>query len=328
MRVAAPLLACLFAAAIAGSLPARADDAAIAEQTVDAMNKVWGKHAGLRANHAKGVVLQGTFTASATAATYSKAELFGGKPIPVTARFSDSTGVPILPDGSPNANPHGLAVRFHQPTAGDTDIVLNSLKFFPVATGAEFRDFLLAAGASPPTAPKPTKLDSFLAAHPTVSQALGALATPTSFSHETYNGVNAFIFTNAAGKKQYFRYAAVPVDGVKHMSEAEGLKQKPNFLLDELKHRIAKGPIQFHLMAQLPEKGDPLTAANQPWPASRKLIDMGTLSLTSIDPDSPTAEKALLFLPGNLTDGIEASADPLIDARNQAYAVSFARRSQ
>jgi catalase len=36
----------------------------------------------------------------------------------------------------------------------------------------------------------------------------------------------------------------------------------------------------------------------------------------------------LLFLPSNLTDGIEVSDDPLIDARNQAYAVSFGRRSQ
>jgi catalase len=38
------------------------------------------------------------------------------------------------------------------------------------------------------------------------------------------------------------------------------------------------------------------------------------------------AQKKLLFLPGQLTDGIEQSDDPLIDIRNAAYAVSFARR--
>jgi catalase len=35
----------------------------------------------------------------------------------------------------------------------------------------------------------------------------------------------------------------------------------------------------------------------------------------------------LFFLPGQLTDGIEQSDDPLIDVRNAAYAVSFSRRN-
>jgi len=39
-------------------------------------------------------------------------------------------------------------------------------------------------------------------------------------------------------------------------------------------------------------------------------------------------EKKLLFLPGELTDGIEESNDPLIDVRNGAYALSFSRRNQ
>ena len=39
------------------------------------------------------------------------------------------------------------------------------------------------------------------------------------------------------------------------------------------------------------------------------------------------AEKKLLFLPGQLTDGIEESDDPLIDIRNGAYALSFSRRN-
>ena len=44
--------------------------------------------------------------------------------------------------------------------------------------------------------------------------------------------------------------------------------------------------------------------------------------------DSASAEKELLFMPNALTDGIEVSDDPLIDARVQAYAVSFSRRTQ
>jgi catalase len=41
--------------------------------------------------------------------------------------------------------------------------------------------------------------------------------------------------------------------------------------------------------------------------------------------DSDTAQKALLFLPGNVTDGIEPSDDPIIDV-NGSYAISFSRR--
>jgi hypothetical protein len=53
-----------------------------------------------RAAHAKGVVAEGTFMATPDAARLSKAVIFNGSPILVTVRFSDSTGIPNLPDGS------------------------------------------------------------------------------------------------------------------------------------------------------------------------------------------------------------------------------------
>jgi catalase len=43
--------------------------------------------------------------------------------------------------------------------------------------------------------------------------------------------------------------------------------------------------------------------------------------------NSEEAQKKLLFLPGQLTDGIEQSDDPMVDVRNGAYAISFSRRS-
>ncbi|MGH6817214.1 MAG: hypothetical protein ACREC1_00400, partial [Methylovirgula sp.] len=56
--------------------------------------KVYGVHPGFRANHAKGIVAEGTFKASADAATLSKAAIFDGATVPVTVRFSDSGGLP------------------------------------------------------------------------------------------------------------------------------------------------------------------------------------------------------------------------------------------
>jgi catalase len=46
----------------------RAEDQPIEQQLVDAMNKVWGDQPGFRANHAKGIVVEGNFKASAEAA--------------------------------------------------------------------------------------------------------------------------------------------------------------------------------------------------------------------------------------------------------------------
>jgi hypothetical protein len=89
--------------------------------------------------------------------------------VPVTVRFSDSTGLPALPDGSPPANPHGMSIKFHA-NGTEVDVVTNSLPFFPVATGEDFLALLQALSVSGPDAPKPTKADEFIAAHPTVKQ--------------------------------------------------------------------------------------------------------------------------------------------------------------
>jgi catalase len=64
-----------------------------------------------------------------------------------------------------------------------------------------------------------------------------------------------------------------------------------------------------------------------PWLDSREVIDLGTLTLDKVVPDSDAAQQKLLFLPGRLTVGIEPSDDPLIAARDGAYAVSFGRRT-
>jgi catalase len=290
-------------------------------------HKVFGVHPGFRANHAKGIVAEGHFTGAPEALGLSRAVLFSDNPIPVTVRFSDSTGIPNIPDGSVNAKPHGIAIKYHLPNGSDTDMVINSFKFFPVATGEDFRDLLLALAASPPDAPKPTKFDQFAASHPSVPAAFGALATPDSFADEEYYGVNAFVFVNKAGARQAVRYQLVP-EHLVHLSASDAATQPPNFLMDELPDRLKHGPITFHLKAQLAAAGDSTKDPSVAWPDDRKVAELGVLTVDKVVPDSAEAEKKLLFLPGQLTDGIEESDDPLIDIRDGAYAVSFSRRNQ
>ena len=65
------------------------------------------------------------------------------------------------------------------------DIVTNSLKFFPVATGEEFLGLLQAVAASGPDAAKPTPVERFVADHPTVPRAFASTTTPVSYARET-----------------------------------------------------------------------------------------------------------------------------------------------
>jgi len=304
-----------------------AEDAPVETQLIDTMNKIFGVHAGMRANHTKGIVAEGHFKASPEAAALSKAVIFNGSTIPVTVRFSDSSGVPAMPDGNAGANPHGLAIKYHLPDGSETDMVINALHFFPVATGEEFLSLLQAIAASPKDAPKPTKLDEFIAAHPNVPKALATAQTPDSFADEIYYSVDAFIFVNKDGVKQAVRYQAVP-EKIVHLDAAAAAKEAPDFLMDDLPKRLAQGPVTFHLKAQLAAPGDPTNDATKPWPDDRKLVDLGVLTIEKAAENSLEAQKQLLFLPGQVIDGIEVSDDPLIGTRDGAYAVSFSRRSQ
>jgi len=315
------------ASVLLASATATADNLPVTTQVVDLANKLNGVHPGFRAFHAKGVVVEGSFKASSEAARLSRSPLFSGRTIPVTVRFSDGNGMPNVADGSPAANPHGMAIKYHLPGGADTDMVTNSLKFFPVGTGEDFRDLLLAIIASPPSAPKPTKLEQFFAGHPNAPKAFGTAATPDSYADEEYHGINAFIFVSKSGQRQAVRYLIVPEKAV-HLTPEEAAKQPPDFLSDELTRRIARKPAVFHLKAQLAEPGDQTQDGSQPWPDDRKVVELGVLTLNKVAANSLEEEKKLLFLPTSLTAGIELSDDPLPSVRAAAYAVSFGRRSQ
>jgi len=305
---------------------AAADSPPLPTQIVDLANKVDGVHPGYRAFHAKGVVVEGTFKASSEAARLSRATLFNGTTIQVTSRFSDGSGMPTVPDGSP-AMPRGIAIKYHLPGGADTDMVTNSFKFFPVGTGEDFRDLLQAIVASPADAPHPSKLEQFFGTHPNAPKAIGSLPIPDSFADEEYHGIDAFIFVNKSGQRQAVRYVIAPEKMV-HITPEEAAKLPANYLFDDLAKRLAQKPLTFHLKAILAKPGDQTKDASQPWPEDRRLVDLGVLTITKIVPNSAQVEKKLLFLPTNLTPGIELSDDPLPSVRAAAYGVSFGRRSQ
>ena len=328
LTATAALILTMSMATYVASQEAPATQKSLAEQLVDAFNAVFGVHPGIRANHAKGVVLEGTFMPSASAASLTKAAHLQKRktPIPVTVRFSAGSGVPTVPDT--NEMPRGMAVKFALPDGTKTDLVILSFNGFPVATGEEFRDFLLAIAASGPDAPKPNEFEKFLGAHP-AAKAFVETPKPPPVSYATlpYFGINAFKFTNAKGVATHVRYQLQPVAGAQYLSKEQVSTMGPDYLTGEIRNRVGRGPVKFNLLAQVAEQGDKIEDPTVVWPDTRKKVELGTLTITKAVADSQAAEKKLLFVPGALVPGIEA-ADPMIAARSAAYIVSLSRRAQ
>jgi catalase len=302
------------------------DNAELAKQAADLFLQAFGNHPGFRLAHAKGIMCEGTFEPATTAAELSRAAHFS-QSVPVMVRFSDATGVPQIPDGDPNSNPKGMAIRFKLPGGGIADIVANGQNGFPAGTPADFVGFLGSFLATHPDSPKPTPFEQFLATHPNTTRFLSTPnPQPASFATYSYFGNNCFVFVNARGQRQPTRYQIVPLAGEQHLDSTVVATKPPDFLLEELRIRITKAPVEFRLQVQIPNATDPTSDATIVWPDDRKKVVLGTIRLTSVDPNSAGTEKGMIYDPTHLTDGIELSDDPLPAFRAQVYSISFARR--
>lgn len=314
----------------AGATCAGAEDAPLGVRLVDQMNVLYGgKHPGVRSNHAKGAVFEGTFTPAAGADALSAAAFLKGAPTPLVIRFSNAGGVPGAPDtDASTSGVRGMAIKFRLADGGEQDIVCISSNGFPVATGEDFLALLQAIGASGPNAPKPSPVEKFLSTHPA---AAAFVTTPrpvaVSYGTQPFFGVNAFKFTNAQGTSKFGRYRIVPVSGPAYVSDEEAAKRPPNALADNLRAAVEKAPVKFRLVVQVADAGDPTTDATKVWPDSRPTVELGEIAVVKAL-DTAKVENGLLFLPTNVVRGIDPSDDPLINTRAEAYAESFSRRSQ
>jgi catalase len=299
---------------------------ALAEQLLAALDAIFGMHLGFRPVHAKGLMGSGTFTPAPEAVKLTRAPHANKPSTPVTVRYSDSTGVPTIPDNDPQrSGPRGFAVRFHLGDHAHTDIVAHSTNGFPVRTGEEFLEFLRAAAAS--GAGKPEALGAFLAAHPGAKRFVeAAKPIPTSFAREAFFAVTAFRFTNSAGVSRHGRFRIRPEAGTEHLTDEEAARKPANFLFDEIGPRLAQAPIRLGIFVQMAEPGDDVANASVTWPDNRVEIPFGTLTLTARVDDQEPERRGIIFDPVPRVDGIDSSGDPLTEVRSDIYLLSGRRR--
>ena len=310
-------------------LPADEKLIALSQDLLKQFDAIFGLHPGFRPAHARGVMLTGTFTPAPDASTLTRAPHIVRDSTPVTARFSSSTGLPQIPDTDPNANPRGLAIRFHLAEHVHTDIVSHSTDGFPTKTGQEFLEFLRAAASSDPTKPSPTPIEKFLAAHPkALAFAQTPKPSPSSFARESYFGVTAMRFTNAEGVSRYGRYRIIPDAGIEHLDDTTVKTKDANYLFEELAKRITRDPIGFQIFVQVADAGDIVDDATVHWPEERPLVNLGRMTLTAPVAENAREEKRIIFDPIPRVDGIDPSDDPLLELRAAIYLLSGRRRRQ
>jgi catalase len=295
-------------------------------QTLDDLNG--GEHPGYRPAHAKGVLTAGDFAPTPDAAALSSAPHFHAASTPVVVRFSDFAGVPMVPDNDPNgASPRGCAIRFQLGDHVHTDIVAHSANGFPVRTAAEFVEFLKALHASGPDAPHPNPIEQYLGGHP---KALAFVQMPkpipTSFARESYFSVTAYKFIDEAGAARHVRYRILPDADNEYLDAEAAASKGHNFLMEELAHRLAGGPVKMSLWAQLANEGDVVDDATVQWPEERTRVLLGIVTLTEVLPEDDAEGRRIIFDPIPRVEGIEPSADPLLEPRADAYVMSGKRR--
>jgi catalase len=303
----------------------------VAEDLVEAFDSVsGGPHPGARAAHAKGVVCDGTFTATAEAAELTRAAHMQGDPVPATVRFSNGNGNPATHDGRRDGR--GMAVKLYLPDGSRTDLVCITLPSFFARIPEDLLEFTRVRAPDPATGEVDLeKVGNYLAAHPEALPAVQAAigqGPPASYAQCTYNSLHAFALVDSAGRRRFVRYRWVPEEGEAELDDAEALARPPDYLIQEMGERLARQLVVFHLVLRLADPGDDVNDPTVAWPeGEREEIRAGRLEVTALCDTRERDGDVLVFDPSRVPDGIELSDDPILHARPPAYSVSVARRT-
>jgi catalase len=303
-----------------------ADD--LATRVVDSLSRNSRGTHDHRAAHAKGFCVSGLFTGTQEAAGLTRAAHFRGNPVAVTVRFSNGSG--SLESADHRVDGRGMAVKFHLPGGEATDVVSISQRVFFVRAPEDFLELSEARRPDPETGrPDPNAIGDFLIRHPEAEPALTEVVStlpPASLATTVYNAIHAFRWLDDAGGSRWIRYHWVPDAGVATIDREKAKQLGADYLRAELTERLTHEPIAFTLQVTIAAEGDDPDDPTLEWPSDRSRVTAGRLELTAISADQDAECERQVFDPMRLTDGIEPSADRILNFRPLAYDVSIRRR--
>lgn len=283
---------------------------------------------GYRRAHGKGMCFAGTFKSSGAAAALSSARVFAQGEVPALGRFSLGSGDPHAADSSTATV--GMALMLTTADHAQWRMKMNNIPYFPTRDAQGFLAMRAATAPDPATGkPDPARLAAFLQEYPEAAKDLQRRATapqPASFAGVEYNAVNAFILINAQGERQAVRWRMRPHAAFSALSTQQREQVGHDFMFAELGQRVAEAPLYWDLLLQLAEPGDPVDDPSQPWPAERKDVVAGTLTLTQVFDQRSGECRDINFDPTLVPPGIALSNDPVLAARAGIYAQSYNAR--
>ncbi len=300
------------------------------ERTLANMQQNIGFVPGFRRAHGRGVALRGHFTATAEAAALTTAEHMQGDEIPVSARMSNGSGSPYADDRSSVkvGATLGLAVRFALPSGDTAEWAALNIKDFPARVPEDFEKVAGAQKKDRMGKPSPLRLAFFIATHRhCLPGLLAILKVPTSKSFATnrFNGLHAYHLVDADGTRRAFRYRWIPHAQPAGITPEEDKLLPPQYLVSEIKLRVAQAPVVWDLVFQMAEPGDPTHDMTQHWPEERPQVTAGRLVLDRVHEDQGLIDRSM-FDPTKQPPGIELSDDPVLHFRSESYIESQKRR--
>ncbi|PYE34627.1 catalase [Idiomarina fontislapidosi] len=311
--------------AVAQQAITQAPTSATANDFIEVFQQLSGEHPGIRKGHAKGVCAAGTFQPSATAQARFDTPLFS-EDTAITVRFS-------MGGGNPNANeaanaPRGMAVLFDLPNSNQHKIAGLTTPMFAGKNPEQFLGLLRINYAIAQGEATAADRETYFKNNPEAAHQgewLQNHQPAAEYTSANYFGIHTFYTTLTNGELQAFRWTLVPQAGEVLLTEQEQQKLPHSFLAKRLSDRISQGAVTYEWHWHLAESGDPLNDPSQVWPKDRETVNVGTLTLAEAGGEACTP---INFDPNQVTDGISASQDPVLQIRSPAYAISFGKRLQ
>ena len=228
----------------------------------------------------------------------------------------------------------GFAVKFYT-KAGIFDLVGNHIPVFFIHDAIKFPDTIAALSPSPVNnLPDPERFWGFVAQNPEALHMVVWLysdwGTVKSFRHINGHSVSTFVWKNLAGKRRLVKYHWLTMQGERCISRQEAAKlaaSNPDVAGQELYQALAQGEsTRYQLCVQLMEPEEAAALPYDPlddtklWDVQQyPLMPVGELVLTENPRDYGAEVESAAFSPANLVEGIELSADKMLQGRSFIY---------
>jgi catalase len=288
-----------------------------ATDSVNTFEKLFGTNEGKRRNHTKGFCFTATLEPKDKLISHFTNSSMFKESSKVIGRLSHKGGNHKAADNKHAEYGMGLSITT---SANESHLMsMNTLDFFPVATPEAFAELMHAkvtgSAAVKAFKKKNKDLQRFKAHQGTKSKVL------TPYEGNTYNSVNSFYLVDKKGKKTAVRWSFVP----QHKQESV-VAPAQDFFFKNLQQKLKSNSVTWDMIITIANPEDDVNNAAIPWEGKHQKIVAAELTINGIQSEQNGKCDLINFDPLLLSTGFAPSADPLLQARRNAYAVSFGRR--